>query len=786
MQMFKRWVAMILCLVTFAGIFSGCAGVSENDEYITKGQFFALFIYEKDLYSDVYTAEQIAENETYELEAEVMWEWALIDEEQKGDLELGVTRELVVQTCVRFMAFREEAVAEGTVQSIKDIGKCHDRQAITDAVTMGLIELDNGYIDANEKLSYDDCYAIMDKMAQLERTVAMDAGELEVEYQDDVQILEDGEVLSIEYVYDEEDSSADALAADGSSNQVSNLIAGNDSMQITSLSSSTASSIKIQISYVVYDLNPTRYRVGSTLLYDPNTMEPSTLPTNLTDFRPFAGKITKVDKGIPNITLTLTPLELEKVVKDTDGINKTSTSKSKAINDNSILPEEDGFDLKKTSSGTGIVASFKHTFTLSDDKYANSKQQWRNAEATPSVTIIATVDNFSVTTKNLGKLILGSNTEGTVRLNFDTSIRVLADAGGLRYSPANNGNGGALANIANARWTGASAGGSKMIKLGKADIPIGTTGLCITCYFYMYIQMDGTIDIKASMSNSYQLYMKKGWFQKTKVTFTNDSSSPTLDKMEVNANLKAGLQADPGISFWGQTIMDASVKAGFNLTAKVNIYSKDSDEALAEGVYAAVADLEDDSDCSYCINASLSFELTCKLLTKKSVIGKVIIDVFKKSIKDMEKTWPLGSIHYENGAFMSACSRENEHAVEMNSDKEIRLSTYKVSLKEGDEADVSITSVPATESTIELFGGIKVTSSNKDIVKVTYDEETKVAQLTAVGEGSAEITFQITISKTLKKYITQEVSVTVSKDTEKGNTEKQQWYDFLRNHGIYC
>lgn len=778
-KLFQRILALLLCLATLTGLLAGCTGAAEDSDYATKGEFFYLFIQRYQLYSDVYSAEQIAQNETYELEAEVMYEWMLIDEDQKGGLDDAATKELVTQVCVRFMDFREEGAAgEGSVQ-IKDLKKCHDQQAIIDAVHMGMVTLDNGYFDAMEKLTYEQCNEIMASMDELERTLGLDAGELEVEYQDDVEILDAEYIADIQFEYAEEPQEGEEVgASDGA--QVVPL--GNSSMQITNLASTNASTIKITVFAAEYERNPARYGVGKVVLYDPNLLVPAKIPANLTDFRPFAGEVSSVKKDGLFYILTLKPREVSKVVKNSDGINKTSTSNSKPIADQSVLTEADeGFNLKKTESGTGIVATFKHTFTVTDKIYTGSSwENWANPEAKPSVTVIAVVDNFSVTTKNLGKLILGSNTEGTVRVNFDTTVRVIAQSGGLRYSPANNGNGGAIANFKNSRWTGASAGGSKMIKLGKADVPIGTTGFCVTCWFYMYVQMDGSITIKAEMDNSYKLSMKKTWYGTKTVSVTNNSSKPSLTEMEVNANLSAGLQVEPGLYFWGNCLLDAKIKAGFTLNAKATLYKEGEAEAQQKNVYATQADLDDLPEYHYCINTSISFDLEGHLLTTKSVIGKIIKKKYKKdSIKAIDKSWELVSVHFEDGTYMSSCSRTNEGAVEVNSDGEIYLDTYKVVLPAEGCADVAITSVPMNDKKINNAEGFTVSSADKSVATVKFDENTKILTVTAVGSGSTEITIKIKKSKNSKKYYSQTLSVTVNagKVTESAVIPGEIWQD---------
>ena len=232
--------------------------------------------------------------------------------------------------------------------------------------------------------------------------------------------------------------------------------------------------------------------------------------------------------------------------------------------------------------------------------------------------------------------------------------------------------------------------------------------------------------------------------------------------MEANANISAGVLAEPGVSFWGQTIMDASVKAGFVLGAKASIYSKQTGSAEKNSVYATQAELDELTGYSYCIDTRLDFALECTLLTEKSILGQIIKNTYKKPIEVVSRQWTLGTVHFEDGKFMSSCSRSSQAAVEVNSDEEIYLDTYKVNLSQGEGTHVSITSVPMNDTKIKNAGGVVVTSGNKNVVKVTYDKNTKTIDMDAVGEGSTEITVKIKKSKNSKKYYEQQISVTVS------------------------
>jgi len=767
MKRMIRIVAMLLVLFTICQLLAGCTGTARED-LITKGAFYSLFIEKKNLYSDVYTEEEMYNSETYDIEEAIMLEWELIDQEQLGDLNDYATKELVAQICVRLMAFRQTHELE-----IKDIQKCHDQQAIKDAVGMKLFDLSNGYFDARHTMTYGECEAVIERASTIEAETEFENNELDIEYQDDVIDISDLELLELSFGNQEDDlpdivgESAFDYEVEADEEQMSarvvKLDANNSEPQIVSLASNEVPSY-VKIPKLAYDGNPMLYQEGKVLFYDPRKprdLGNGKLPL-ITDA--FAAEITGVTVGRFEVTLTLAPCSLERLIKDTDGINKNTTLKDQEIVEEpkaSATAKENGFTLKKTASGKGIVATFHHTFSLEDKIY--TKQTWRNAKATPSITLTATIDNFRVTTKNLGKLLLGKkNTTGTVKVSFDTSVEFDAKAGGLRYSPANNGNGKFLSNLKNSRWTGAAAGGSEMIKLGTAKIPLGTSGFSIDCTFYLYVQMDGSLNIKVSTENHYLVSIKKG-----KAVVTNESKTPKLNNLNINANIKAGVQAMPKVKFWSFNVVDATAKAGVNLNASASIYEKDNEEKpQASGVYATQTELdEQSSDYSYCLDASLKFEISGQLMTTDSVIGKFVIKTLKCKAVTLEKSWELGSSHFEDGHFVSSCSRGGKQGVvEVNSDKEIYLASYKENMEEGDEVQVAITSIPMNDKKLKKCGGIEVATKNKKIAKVSYDKNTKTLIVKAKKEGSTEITVRIKKSKNSKKYYSQTISITVAEN----------------------
>ncbi|MBR4050450.1 MAG: hypothetical protein IKK09_08120 [Clostridia bacterium] len=755
MKLYIKIISLILCAATLVGIFSGCGGVSENSEYITKGEFFALFIEENNMYSKVYSAEEIAANETYELEAKVMREWELIDDEQAKSLDNAVTKEIVAQSCVRFMSFRQTCSAD-----IKDIRKCHDQQAIIDAVGMGIFDLNNGYFDALEKMSYEDCREAIKRMDTVVRETRFNK-QLEIVYQEGVETLDPEVVLDIEYV-DADENENNALVAENMSIKPSESKAialddgnGNE-LKFSTMATKKDQVLWVTISSEEYRRYPTKYANGVIIKYNPLLPDNKFVYKDASRNTPFAGKIIKVLHKYGQVTLVLAECEFKEVINtQCKEINDELTTYDFVfLNDFDTKDKLKDVNIKTTENKKGLIVSFDHTFSLEDKIY--KKQTWRNASAKPKVGIVATLENFMLTTKNLGLMLEGCAEEGDITFEYDTTVKVTAESGGLRYSPPNNGNSKFLSALKNSRWTGVNAGGSKDIKI--TDFVASFEGIItVIGTLYLVIQMDGSISITVKQKQAFNCSLKKYGVSGVK----NISSDPYLDEVNIKANITTGLRVDVDINFLCFNIFGAEGKILADLDVQANIYRKDNEkEPAAKNVYVAMDEIAEHRELCYCTNIEVSITLSATVPKEDSIIGKIMRKVLDKDAFKPSKTWPLKSHHYEDGIELSACSRYNSAVVEVNSDGEIRVSSYKENLQVDGTASVAITSLPLTDNKINNNGGIKIKTGNKKVATAKLNEETKTVQITAVGEGSTEITLQIKKNNS-KKYYTQKISVTV-------------------------
>lgn len=162
---------------------------AQRKKYLTKGEFFSLFVDEKNLSSNIHSNEDIRNCQDGSVEAEIIVEWGLLPEAMATEgLDEPVTKEIVVMVCANFAI----GLSEGNIDEIKDNESLENSQLIADAYTSGFFELENGYFEGQREMSYADCMDMMAKESNYSANYHID--EDEVEIADDVLIV-DADIL---------------------------------------------------------------------------------------------------------------------------------------------------------------------------------------------------------------------------------------------------------------------------------------------------------------------------------------------------------------------------------------------------------------------------------------------------------------------------------------------------------------------------------------------------------------------------------------------------------------
>ena len=192
-----RIVALFMTLLMVFSTLEGCGkseAVIDVDANMKKGEFYYYFIQMTGLYPLDYSQEEMEAANDYHIEAETLYDWYIIDEDDMKKLDDPVTRDIVAKACMRNLTFREEH----KVDNIKDLDMCSDKQAVMDAVAYGLFTLENGYFNAAHAVTYTECDEAISKMRSIDAEGHYPEREPEIEYKDDVVIIEPDAVIDYE------------------------------------------------------------------------------------------------------------------------------------------------------------------------------------------------------------------------------------------------------------------------------------------------------------------------------------------------------------------------------------------------------------------------------------------------------------------------------------------------------------------------------------------------------------------------------------------------------------
>ena len=180
MSKFFRVAAFILAAIISVLAIGGCNNQIDTDsEYLTKGEFMNLFTSETCLYPSSDETQKISldRNSNYYDAALALVEIGFFsDKEVSEKINDVVTKEFVAICCVKNLFFRK------TFDNIvlKDESKLSDPQACKDAVGHEIVTIKNGYFDAKQKMTYQECQAAIDRMNYIDATSKFGVDEAEI------------------------------------------------------------------------------------------------------------------------------------------------------------------------------------------------------------------------------------------------------------------------------------------------------------------------------------------------------------------------------------------------------------------------------------------------------------------------------------------------------------------------------------------------------------------------------------------------------------------------------
>lgn len=785
MKWFKRGFCLVLSLVLMAQMLTGCSSKKTDDEiYLTKGEFFAYFVYEYGMTSGRYSAEEIQNCKDGSVEGDIIAEWGYLAEKQtQTGLGKPVDKETVVAVC----AANTYGLSEGDPSDIKDSDMLENPQLIANAYASGFFELENGYFDGAAKMTLADCETVMQKSNDYTANYHFPANTGVIEYAEDAKVLDEtnfseGDFVVTSFIGDSTDGSDETVSPVSQKAEGTTSSSDVKSRVVTLENAANAETDTVALSnrrptYTLTQYGATGFMANITKPTFENVLK-NPKPGDLVTVAPKTYGFNIIDSGLRTTLNGYSTQSIQGVLKKVtwagafyscefdfptfeqaaEVVNVTKTNASKITG---FVEEQTKFNgwaltFKHSSTSFSITATkdfvtYQTTGLEKDDK---SQKETTKATATFSA------NNFNVDVNNI-KSFANKKGNGSFKVTYDSDMTFNLSQS-LRYTPYNNRNGKFPSNWNRSRWTDTESGGAEAIKVAKFDVTLyDVVGIKVDVY--LKIQVDGSITFSTSIEGGGIEITTNNGNINTKQLGESDTS------LEANLSISARLGATCKLYLLGFiNIMTYDIGGNLNGDFTVGLYYEDTLEE--DGVYADVTGLQEyaknDSKFQFCIDGTVKLTVSGEL--QDSGV-KLILDACDKGKKfDFERDIPGSPYHFhaENSGVVAECTREQKEAdeVETSKDGDIILEKYKIILTDNTCQSIRIEALPGdTVKLLESKKAVTVRSKDDDIVRVTYNQKNQTILFEGRSEGSTEIV--ITAKKGIlwwKETVEQEISVTVN------------------------
>lgn len=788
----KKIVSVMLVLILSLSCFSGCIETAD-EAYMLKGEFFNAFINYFNYSPEGATLEQMNDSDSYDIEAMTMEAWGLLDyDDANKKLTKPITKEIAVIACLNEVYLKKT----GNIDDIKDADLCDHPQLVADAIATGITELDNGYFNGDEKLTYEECQFLLKNTMK-----AIVEGRVEDE---DSYINYAAKENSIG-LSDRDLGEDDFIILNGVEDDTSE-VARDESIDLSAIKSPTATSMNLASSDEAKVRNTT---VPLAPKYASCTVSAGVYMSKFKDAKEgdyiiYTGKMSvepiyggKISTYTPKENFHVDDLETfagyfvsatkqqqydgsyrykirYRVAEETEIIAETNIVKTFDVNNIDFEPIEEevaGFTIKlePNTDKSGIIATASKTFTISE----NIKKNWQDAVINPTATLTTEISNISVTMTNVDAFFKDSNDTGSVKVQCNTTEEFTMESGGMRYVPDNNRNAKFWTKLTKtSRFT--SGQGAQRINITRKDIPIEIpyTGLTIYIRPYLCIEFDGKISIEFSqVGNGFKIEKKAG-----KIHISGLDDMEPYKEADGVANIDIGVEMEVSLGCFllTQRFISGSVKVGFDIENIFSVYHGNENK-LETGL---VADKQEAdmfaplTGLKYCFNLNAQLYIEMGLLSE-NLLGKLLKDKYdlsKLKVRIAEGVLPSFELHLEESGFVDKCTHTDAIVEEISdydtqaaSDGKFVLSSTKVHMTDGTCSMVYIKGMPISNEKIEkkYINGIQVKSRNENIVEVSYNEKSNSIMITTVGPGSTEVDVYLRKDKVSGKEYMQTFSVTV-------------------------
>ncbi len=771
-------LCMILALLFLVQPLAGCA-IQKTDEtiYLKKGEFFAYYVYMNNMTSSKYSVQEIENCEDGSVEGDILVEWGYIDEKSaKSGLSLPVDKETVVTVC----ANATFDLKEGNTKDIKDADLLDDPQLIANAYASGFFELENGYFDGAQQMTFADCEEIYYNSTEYAAGVHYEPTGDDYEMEEGV-IVDDGSDynegdITIEFITEESTVANGKVQTDSF---VGNMSLKKDEYsypQVTFLGNGSGTDAELvtvatapqfpqsniagnqtktgfMATIAASRFEKLKLKIGDTVVLKAFEVVNGTSPRGT--MGDVIGILTHYSKIGQNYSCVFEYPDFEQAavnVKE-DKLNASGVNKSSF---EPLKNEYMGWKLTFECTTDSINVSATKDFTVSE---TDRSKDWQNAKKTVTATADFTMDNFQVDIKNI-KSFANKKGSGHVKITADTDFSFNLEQS-LRYTPDSNRNGKFPSNWSNSRWTDSDSKGAKEIKIARFTPTAGGI-IGADVYIYLVISVDGKVSYKTSVDGGgVQIKTNNG-----KVSCTSLGKKTSELTAQVNLHGRVGVEASLTL-FSFIDVITYDVGFDLDILMKASLYYEN--EMKSSGVFApaeGLADYLSDAKFGYCVGVDGTLSISGYL--EKSAVKSILDAVSKGTSLDFTIEVLTFGIHVEDGSVVDKCTRgeTTDEKVEKSKDDDVKLDKYKITLHKGCCDQVLLTELPAkTKKIINSKNSITVTTKNKKIATAKYSKSSKAVIIEGVDEGSTEIVIKAKKGALWwKKTAEQKISVTVIDD----------------------
>lgn len=806
MKKITRLIACVLAITMMVGIFAGCSSVKETDAYMTKGEFMLLFVSEIGLEptKDTKIMIDLSDNNKYKDAAVALVEIGYLSEEEAAsDLDDAVTKEFVACLCVEHLYFRKTSNVE-----LKDAGKLSDPQACQDAVGHGIVDVENGYFVAYDKMTYFDCQNAIDTMLHIDATstfsgkadidVVLKEGVTDVtsEFDDTTLVVIDPSdpdfdnivsgMSTVEPLHTNSysvSSDVKPLSNITSQKQTPNVIVTNltyikrGSEFQGAVNDTDVAMLASRKNYCSYDEADTddciiiripknsfenrKFKIGEYIIYGLWRNDAFNAQAIGKQTYTFCGEVVAINDNINDYFYTYYTVRIasEEEVLDSATLNNYNSKNNGGKWENEKYTseaEEKGLNIGNFE----INENGDITISVSK-KVKTPAESWRDAQFEVDMNYTFELKDISLQIEGFGSALTGNIDDAICRLDYTVVNDFKADTS-MRVSPDNNRNGKFLNNLYRSRLTGANAAGATEVKIARLYMNLGY-GFNVELYVYLTIEIDGSIHIRIE-----NIYGRGFKITNNKVTPIYDKSTEITKELSVNAEV--GVHFDFSLRWIrkkGTPWADADLELGLGIEAASKTYMLSEDHKKCNSIrygYTSVDELEkikSNADIDYCFDCSMYAYYELSGLNKDTKIGKILRwfdDDFELSTGDR---WIFKKYHCEDGGSVTECTRnyEGQEEAELESTKEdtFELDDYKVVIPEYTCGLVRIVAYPVDKNAVDKMGGIRVYVLDASVAVAHIYNNSIVVE--AVGVGSTEL-----IIETKNKRFTQECSITITEN----------------------